>query len=46
MKNIQNKIEDVIYGYSPAEFMPIFRDGELANRREFIAYKLRSLVRA
>lgn len=34
----------MIYGYKSDEFMPIRQDGELVNKRAFVAYKLRSIV--
>ncbi len=34
---IKNKYET----YTPGEFLPIFYEGELANRREFHMYKLK-----
>ena len=43
MERITNTIDNTIYGYDPKEFMPIRVDGELANRNEFIAYKLKRL---
>ena len=44
MKNIQNKINIALHNYQPGEFLPIYEGGELANRRAFVAYKLRCLV--
>lgn len=41
MEQITQKIDQVIYGYQPSEFMPIYQDGKLANRATFIAYKIR-----
>lgn len=41
MEKIKQTIENTVYGYNPQEFMPIFEEGQLANRSAFIAYKLR-----
>lgn len=41
MKNI---IQNTIYGYNPNEYLPVFVDGELANRNAFIAYKAKRAV--
>lgn len=38
---LQNKFDQAVYGYDPNQYMPIYEDGELANRSAFIAYKLR-----
>lgn len=34
-------IENALYSYDPNQYMPIYQDGELANRSAFIAYKLK-----
>lgn len=34
-----NKIKNKYYRYQPGEFLPIYMDGELANRRDFHLYK-------
>ncbi len=44
MKNIQHKIDIALNHYDPKEFFPVFYDGRLGNRSEFVAYKLRRLV--
>lgn len=44
MKNIKNTIETLRYGYTPNEFLPIFSDGKLINKNEFISYKIRKIV--
>lgn len=36
-----NKIKNKYYQYKPGEFLPIYMDGELANRRAFHLYKLK-----
>lgn len=40
LKNINKTIELAIYGYKPGEFLPIFIEGKLLNKSEFIRYKL------
>lgn len=39
MENLKNNIETAIYAYNPDEFVPVFREGRLDNKGEFIAYK-------
>jgi hypothetical protein len=39
MINLKQTIENAIYSYQPEEFLPIFYDGELDNKAEFVAYK-------
>lgn len=34
-----NKIKNIIYGYEKDEFLPIYVEGALANRNEFVLYK-------
>lgn len=41
---MKKKIELAIYGYDKAEFMPIYYDGELANKTDFVAYKLNRIA--
>jgi hypothetical protein len=41
---LPNKTTGAFYGYEPNKFLPIMVDGELANRSEFISYKLNRLV--
>ena len=43
---IRQTVENAIYAYNPDEFFPVFRDGELDNRGEFIAYKAEKLAGA
>lgn len=44
MKQITQTIQSVFDSYNPNEFLPIFRDGQLDNRTEFIAYKAKKFV--
>lgn len=44
MLHITQTIENKLYSYDPTEFMPIYRDGEVENRAEFVAYKIGKLV--
>lgn len=36
-----NKIKNKYYNYQPGEFLPIYVDGQLANRKQFHMYKLK-----
>ena len=44
MKNIKQTIELIKYGYTPNEFLPVFQDGHLINKREFITYKIKKIA--
>jgi hypothetical protein len=44
MQYIKQKFEEKFYTYKPGEFLPIFEGGELANRKQFVLYKIRSMV--
>lgn len=44
MKRITQTIKSKYYQYQPGEFLPIYRDGELANKREFHKYKVRQIL--
>lgn len=44
MKTITNTIKDKYYRYQPGEFLPVYMDGELANKREFHAYRIKWLI--
>jgi hypothetical protein len=39
-----NKIKNKYYNYQPGEFLPIYMDGQLANRKEFHAYKIKWIL--
>lgn len=41
-----NKITNKYYEYNPNEFLPIFYEGVLANRKEFHAYKTKKAIKA
>jgi hypothetical protein len=41
MQYIKQKFEDRFYTYKPGEFLPIFEGGQLANRNQFIFYKIK-----
>lgn len=42
-----NAIKNKYYQYQPGEFLPIWMDGELSNRKQFHLYKLkRAALRA
>ena len=40
MQKAINTIENAIYSYNPNEYFPVYRDGKLDNRADFIFYKL------
>ncbi len=44
MIQIRQRINKTIYGYNPQQFLPIWIDGKLSNRGEFITYKARRVV--
>lgn len=44
MKQIKQKFDSILYSYNPREFMPIYIDGKLANRNQFILYKVKTIV--
>ena len=44
MRNLNNTIELLVYGYEPGKYMPIRINGKLSNKREFVAYKVRQLL--
>lgn len=39
-----NKIKNKYYNYQPGEFLPIYMDGKLANRKQFHMYKIKWIV--
>jgi hypothetical protein len=39
MQHIKEKLELTLYGYDANEFMPVFYEGKLENKGEFVAYK-------
>ena len=41
-----NSIKNKYYTYQPGEFLPIYMDGQLANRKQFHAYKLKKAALA
>jgi hypothetical protein len=42
---IKNKYQDTVWGYDPKAFFPVLYEGRLQNKTEFLAYKLRCLIR-
>lgn len=44
MKYITQTITNKLYTYNPKEFMPIYWDGKLANRNDFILYKIKHII--
>jgi hypothetical protein len=45
METITNTIDNALFGYNPAEFMPIRVDGEVANWDAFVVYKAQRAAR-
>lgn len=45
MKRLSYTLGNIIYSYDTSQFMPIYRDGQLDNRDEFIKYKTRCALR-
>ena len=39
-----NSIKNKYYQYKPGEFLPIYMDGELANRKAFHLYKAKKAI--
>lgn len=39
-----NSIKNKYYEYETNKFLPIYRDGKLANRNEFHVYKLKKVA--
>ena len=46
MTTITQAINKKLYSYKPSEFMPVFRDGDLVNKHEFVIYKTKRALRA
>lgn len=44
MININNTIQNAIYGYNPDEFFPIYSGAELINKNAFLAYKAKRVL--
>jgi hypothetical protein len=42
---MKDAILDKFYLYDPNEFLPIFVDGQLDNKNEFVAYKIKSMAK-
>jgi hypothetical protein len=45
MKRITNTIKNKYYQYQPGEFLPVYSGGELLNKREFHAYRIKWIIR-
>ena len=37
--NIKEAVLDMAFGYDPREYFPVFVDGELSNKSQFVQYK-------
>ena len=44
MFNLKQNIKNSYYNYQPGEFLPVYMDGQLANRKEFHAYKIKWIL--
>lgn len=44
LNKIKNIIQNKYYRYNPGEFLPIFSNGELINKREFHQYRIKWIV--
>ena len=44
LNNIQTLIKDKYYRFQPGEFLPIYAEGQLANKREFHAYRIKAII--
>jgi hypothetical protein len=44
MKQIKQTIELALYGYTPNEFLPIFVEGKLQNKSEYISYRIKRAI--
>lgn len=44
MKRITNIVKNKYYTYKPGEFLPIYEGHELINKRQFHAYRIKSIV--
>lgn len=40
MSQIKQTFNQIIYGYEPNEFLPIYVNGRAINKGEFVRYKL------
>lgn len=40
MRKITHKINIALNNYQPGEFLPIYVNGKLANRKQFYGYKI------
>jgi len=45
MKHLTNIIKNKYYRLQPGEFLPIYSGGELINKREFHAYRIKWIIR-
>jgi len=44
MKSITQTIKEKYYTYQPGEFLPVYVDGKLANKRQFHAYRIKWIL--
>lgn len=45
MVNPINTIKDKYYTYQPGEFLPVYIDGKLANKKQFHLYRIKWILR-
>jgi hypothetical protein len=45
MKYITQILKEKYYTYQPGEFLPVYSGGELQNRKEFHAYRVKWILR-
>lgn len=44
MKNIKTIITEKYYTYQPGEFLPVYSDGKLINRKQFHMYRIKWIL--
>lgn len=45
MKHITQIVKEKYYTYQPGEFLPVYSGGELINKRQFHAYRIKWILR-
>lgn len=44
MKTITQTLKDKYYRFNPGEFLPVYSGGEMVNRRDFHAYRIKWII--
>lgn len=44
MNQLTNKLDLILFGYNPQEFLPVRYDGKLINKRSYVLYRLGKLI--